>query len=101
MLLSTAMLEGWVQQSSPLNIWLPLLSPQGEALAEELVATGSFSFVETPQNSGFKGAYCFDWRGPNTTRRAPRSWPASGGRSQIRVRLSAHSGLCPGFEHTY
>ena len=74
--------------------WLPLLSPQGEALAEELVATGSFSFVETPQNSGFKGAYCFDWRGPNTPR--ARAWMRHRAVTDPRFDASsAHSGLCP------
>ena len=54
----------WVSQQLALNIWLPLLSPHGEALTELLGP--SLKFAETPPESGFNGAWCFDWRGPQT-----------------------------------
>ena len=93
MLLSTAMLEGWVQQQLALNVWLPLLSPHGEAL-EELLRP-SLIFVQTPPESGFKGAYCFDWRAP-TTHPVLVEWMKLRALTDTRFDSSSpYCGLCP------
>ena len=78
---------------SALNVWLPLLSPYGEELSEELRA--SLGFVETPPASGFKGAYCFDWRGPET-HPVLREWMRHRALSDPRFdESSVFRGLCP------
>ena len=94
MLLSTAMLEGWVQQQLALHVWLPLLAPRGDALLELLGP--SLRLVETPTGSGFKGAWCFDWRAPETTHPILIAWMRL--RGQIDPRFAptaADAGLCP------
>ena len=76
-----------------LNVWLPLLSPYGEDLSEELRA--SLVFVETPPASGFKGAYCFDWSG-DETHPVLREWMRHRALSDPRFdELSTFRGLCP------
>jgi hypothetical protein len=95
MLLSTAMLEGWVQQQLAINVWLPLLSPLGEELGDVLGSSGSLRFVETPSASGFKGAFCFDWRGPDV-HPVLREWMRARARTDPRFDSSSpFSGLCP------
>lgn len=93
MLLASSMQEGWVQQQLALNVWLPLLSPHGEALEEQL--RPSLNLVPTPAESGFKGAYCFDWRAP-TTHPVLVEWMRLRALSDPRFDGSSpHRGLCP------
>jgi hypothetical protein len=94
MLLSTAMLEGWVQQQLALHVWLPLLAPRGDALLELLGP--SLRLVETPTGSGFKGAWCFDWRAPETTHPILIAWMKLRGQTDPRFApTAADAGLCP------
>ena len=88
MLLSSALLEGWLQQQVACTVWLPLLSPQGDAVAGELGA--SLRFVRTPGDSGFKNAWCFQWGGADV-HPVLRAWTAHRTRTDGRF---AH-GLCP------
>ena len=93
MLLSTAFQEGWVQQQLALNIWLPLLSPYGDELIDCLGP--SLRFVPTPAASGFKGAWCFDWRDPSTPP-VLREWMRHRALTDARFDArSEFSGLCP------
>ena len=81
------------QQQLVVPLWLPLLSPHGDAL---LTALGpSFRFTRTPPASEFDGDWCFDWR-PDDTHPALRAW--------LRHRVTLDSrftqgatgvGLCP------
>ena len=72
-LLSSALLEGRLQQQLVVSLWLPLLSPHGDALLAALGPAFSFRFAPTPPASEFGGAWCFDWR-PDDTHPALRKW---------------------------
>ena len=89
MLLGSAMLEGRVQQQVALSVWLPLLSPHGDALLEAL-GDSSLRLVHTPSSSGFKGGWCFEWGGPDV-HPALRAWMQHRAATDKR----ASSGLCP------
>ena len=63
-LLAAALLEGDLQRLLVLSLWLPLLSPHGEALLDALGP--SLTFARAPGGSSFGEVWCFDWRGPET-----------------------------------
>ena len=72
-LLSSALLEGRLQQQLVVSLWLPLMSPYGDALLAALGPAFAFRFAPTPRGSDFGGAWCFDWR-PDDTHPALRKW---------------------------
>jgi hypothetical protein len=72
-LLSSALLEGRLQQQLVVSLWLPLVSPYGDALLAALGPAFAFRFAPTPRGSDFGGAWCFDWR-PDDTHPALRTW---------------------------
>jgi len=95
MLLTGACLEGWTQQQVAMTVWLPLLSPQGEALLDEM--RDSLRFVRTPSGSRFYNNWCFDWRQPHAH---PLLWAWLSFRARTDPRFRADddegaSGLCP------
>ena len=63
-LLAAALLEGDLQRLLVLSLWLPLLSPHGEALLDALGP--SLTFARAPGGSSFGEVWCFDWRGAET-----------------------------------